>query len=273
VGGLARAFGAELKPLWLREELQWAPDLDELKRLVTPKTRLIAICNPNNPTGAVLEEKAIEEICAVAAHAGAWLLSDEVYRGAELDGRLTPTFYGRYERVLCTGGLSKSFGLPGLRVGWVVTTPEFADTLWGYHDYTTIAPTVMSDRLATRALAPARRDQLFERTRHILRKHYPVLRDWAGRHRDLLTHIPPAAGAIAYFGLRARLGQGGWNTAELAEALRVRKSVLLVPGEQFEMPGYLRIGYGYESNRLRRALERVDELLAEKAVPRAAASD
>ena len=261
VGGLAEGLGAKVKPLWLREELRWAPDLDELRRLLTPKTRLLAVCNPNNPTGAVLSEEAIRGICAAAAKVGATILADEVYRGAEFEGGMTPSFWGRYERVVCTAGLSKAYGLPGLRTGWVVGSPELVERLWGYKDYTSIAPTMLTDRLAALALEPKRHQLLLARTRAILQRNYPLVRDWVGRHPDVLTHIPPVAGAIAWIGCGGR-----WqNTSRLAEALRVRKGVLLTPGEQFAMASYLRIGFGGEASHLQEALARVDELLAEEA--------
>ncbi len=262
VAGVARGFGAVVKPLWLREELRWAPDLDELDRLITPKTRLVAICNPNNPTGAVLNEKAIAAICAAAAKVGAYILADEVYRGAELNGEMATSFWGHYDRVVCTAGLSKAFGLPGLRTGWVVGPEKLVDKLWGYHDYTSIGPTTLSDRLAALALEPARCARLLARTRRILRENYPVVQDWVGRHAGLLRHVPPSAGAIAWVGYR-----NAWKSDELAEALRARKSVLIVPGTQFEMGSYLRVGYGGSPRHLQQALERVDELLAEMPQP------
>src|SRR5579864_2093999 len=202
VAGLARGFGANVKPWWLREELQWAPDLDELKRLVSPRTKLIAVCNPSNPTGAVLSERTMDAICASAGKAGAWILADEVYRGAEFNGRTTPSFYGRYERVLCTAGLSKAYGLPGLRTGWLAGPAEMAEKLWGYHDYTSIGPSMLTDRIASLVLQPQRHAKLLERTRRILRENYPVISEWLRKHEDLFTHVPPHAGAIAWIGLR-----------------------------------------------------------------------
>jgi aspartate/methionine/tyrosine aminotransferase len=258
VAGLARAFGANVKPWWLRENHAWAPDADELARMVTPKTRLIAICNPNNPTGAALSENAMHSICATAQKCGAWILADEVYRGAEFSGETTVTFWGRYERVLCTAGLSKAYGLPGLRTGWVVGPPEMIEKLWGYHDYTTIGPTMLTDRLASLALEPERHARLLERTRRVLREHYPVITKWLAPHGDLFTHVPPRAGAIAWIGLQKK-----WNSAFVAEDVRAKKSVLIVPGEQFAMPGYLRIGFGGEEAVLRQALGRIDEWIVE----------
>lgn len=254
VAGLARAFGANVKPLWLREELGWTPDTDELANLVTSKTRLIAICNPNNPTGAVLSESAMQAICAAAEKCGAWILADEVYRGAEFSGDTTSTFWGRYERVLCTAGLSKAYGLPGLRTGWLVGPPDMVAKLWGYHDYTSISPTMLTDKLASLALEPARHRKLIERTRKILREHYPVVSEWLGSHKDELTHTPPRAGAIAWIGLR-----GTKASTAVAEDLRAKQGVLLVPGEQFAMSGYLRIGFGGNAAHLKKALGRIDE--------------
>jgi aspartate/methionine/tyrosine aminotransferase len=258
VVGLARGFGAAVKPLWLREELRWAPGLDELDKLVTEKTRVIAVCNPNNPTGAVLSEEAMKRIGAAADRVGATVLADEVYRGAELSGEETASFWGRAERVLCTAGLSKAYGLPGLRMGWVAGSAEQVEHLWACHDYTTISPAMLSDRLATLALEPKRRLRLLERTRGILKKNHRLVQEWVDRHPDLLTHVPPEAGAIAWVGLG-----GGWNTAELAERMRAEQGVLIVPGEQFEMPSYLRIGYGGDTNELREALLRLDRLLGQ----------
>ena len=260
VGGLSRAFGANVKPLWLWEEMGWAPHLDELRSLVTPKTRLIAICNPNNPTGAMLSEDAINAICAVAAKVGAYVLADEVYRGAEFEGGLTPTFWGRYERVLCTGGLSKAYGLPGLRIGWVVGPPGMVDTLWGYHDYACIAPAMLSDRLAAIALEPVRRGRIRERTRRIVREQHPIVAAWVKRHEGIFRHVRPRAGAIAWVGCPQH-----WNTVQLAEDARARKSVLIVPGEHLGMSGYIRVGFGYNGETVRRALDRVSELIMQAA--------
>lgn len=256
IAGLAPAFGACVKPLRLRAERGWSFDPDDLKRAVSAKTRLIAICNPNNPTGAVLERASREAIVAAAAKVGAWILADEVYRGAEFEGPETATFWGSYERVLCTGGLSKAYGLPGLRTGWVAGPVDIIERLWGYHDYTSIAPTVLSDALAAIALAPQRRASILKRTRTILNQNYPILKKWLDSHSDLFSHIPPKAGAIAWTGLRR-----GENSAELAEALRARKSVLIVPGEQLGLDAHLRFGFGGNPRQLEQALSRFDDYL------------
>jgi aspartate/methionine/tyrosine aminotransferase len=258
IAGIARAFGATIKPLWLREKLQWGIDIDELPRLIGAKTRLVAICNPNNPTGSVLKKEEREAIVAAAERVGAWILADEVYRGAEFDGPMTTSFWGGYERILCTAGLSKAFSLPGLRTGWVVGPPKMVEKLWGYHDYTSIGPSMLTDRLASVALEPKRRAWILNRTRETLLRNYPPLRAWLDRHADSFTHVPPKAGAIAWAGLRR-----GENSLQMAEQLREKKSVLLVAGEQLGMESFVRFGFGGDTEHLQKALARVDEWLRE----------
>jgi len=254
--GLVRAFGAEVKPLPLIEELEWAPDLDALERSVSPRTKLIAICNPNNPTGAILTDQEMERVVAAAQRVGAWILADEVYRGAELKRGITPSFWGKYEKVIITSGLSKAYGLPGLRIGWIVSTPDLVASAWSYHDYTTIGPGPASDMLARIALRPENRARLLQRTRTILNSNYPIIEDWA--HGAEFTFIKPQAGAIAY--LRYHLDIG---SLEFAERLRQEKSVLIVPGEQFLMGKYLRIGFGSNANHLREGLDLISNFVSE----------
>src|SRR5690348_11049675 len=179
--GLARGFGGTIKEWRLIEDRdagRWRADVKALEQLVTAKTKLIVICNPNNPTGARLTESELDAIAAVADANGSWILSDEVYRGAELDGVETPSMWGRSRRAIVTSGLSKAYGLPGLRIGWIVAPPELIASMWSYHDYTTIAPGALSDRLARVALQPERRAPLFERTRSILRRNLPLIEAW-----------------------------------------------------------------------------------------------
>lgn len=255
IGGVAEAFGATVKPMWLHERHGWNLDKDALGDLITPKTKLVAICNPNNPTGAVMSKEAMDTVCTRAADVGAWILSDEVYRGAEFDGNITATMWGRYERVLCTGGLSKVYSLPGLRSGWVVGLAEMIEKLWGVHDYTSIGISMLTDKLAT--IAMAKRQSILERTRRIIRQNYAVVRSWIDAQREF-RHVPPAAGAIAWVGY-----DGPWQSGVIVELLRTKKDVLLVPGSQFAMDKFFRIGFGGETGHLTRGLERFAELLQE----------
>ena len=258
IAGLARGFGATVKPLWLRESLDWGINVDDLPRLVTAKTKIIAICNPSNPTGAVLREDMRAAVLAAAEKVGAWVISDEVYRGAEFDDETTASMWGGYERVLVTAGLSKAYSLPGLRTGWVVGPAKMIEKLWSYHDYTSISPSMLTDRLASAALEPARRAWILNRTRETLRANYPALQKWLAERADIFSHVPPKAGAIAWAGLR-----DGRNSAQMAEELRAQKSVLLVAGEQMGMESFVRLGFGGDSEHLQKALGRIDEYLQE----------
>jgi aspartate/methionine/tyrosine aminotransferase len=255
--GLARAFGATVRqwPL-VNAGGKWSIDADALDALVSPRTKLIIICNPNNPTGARFEARDLDRVAAAADRYGSWILSDEIYRGAERDGRETPTIWGRSDRAIVTSGLSKAYGLPGLRIGWVVGPPAFVASLWSYHDYTTIAPGALSDALARRALEPARRARILARTRAILNRNFPIIADWLDAHGGLFTYSPPDAGAIVYARYHHAI-----NSTELVTRLREEKSVLIVPGDHFGMDHYLRIGYGEEPDYLRAGLDRVAELI------------
>lgn len=267
ISGIARAFGAIVREWPLAHDGgRWRIDLDALDRLVTRRTRLIAICNPNNPTGARFEATDLDAVAAVAARHGSWLLSDEIYCGAERDGRETPTIWGRYERAVVTSGLSKAYGLPGLRVGWAVAPPPLVASLWAYHDYTTIAPGALSDALARHALQRHTRARLLSRTRGILNANLPILSSWLDAYGGLFTYTLPDAGAIVYARYRHAM-----NSTELVTRLREARSVMVVPGDHFGMDHYLRIGFGDTSDYLREALARLAEGLADLGVaPRSA---
>jgi aspartate/methionine/tyrosine aminotransferase len=256
--GLVRGFGAALKPLWLKESLGWAPDFDELRTLVTPKTKLIIVTNPNNPTGAVLSGDSMSAIVEVAARVGAWIVADEIYQGAERVGKATPSFWGRYDRTIIVNGLSKAYGLPGVRIGWIVGPKELIAKTWPYHDYTTISPSILSDRIARIALSPVNREKILGRTRSIIQKNFSLLESWLNKRAELFSYVPPRAGAIAFirYALKA-------NSTELVTRLINEKSTLIVPGDHFEMDRYLRIGFGSEPAYLEHGLARVGELFAE----------
>lgn len=264
VAGLARGLGAAVRnwPLVPRvddaaeggTDVRWRADVEALASLVTNRTRIIAICNPNNPTGAKLGESDLDAICAVASRTGAWILSDEIYRGAEREGEETPSIWGRYERTIVTSGLSKAYGLPGLRIGWVAGPPTVVEALWGVHDYTTIAPGALNDRLARMAFA--RRERLLARSRGIIRSNYAIVRRWIEKRAGALSHAAPDAGAIVFVRYHHAI-----DSTTLVERLRDEQSVLVVPGDHFEMDGFIRLGFGSHPALLTGGLERIGELL------------
>jgi aspartate/methionine/tyrosine aminotransferase len=256
--GLMRAFGADVKTFSLKEDLNWNPDPDELKKLITPKTKIICVTNPNNPTGGRLSKEARETILELAEKAGAWVFSDEVYLGAELDRQTTQSFWGTYDKVVVSNGLSKAYGLPGLRMGWMVAPEEFIQKVWPYHDYTTISISAVSDRLAKIALMPEKRNEILERTRTILNDNIGLLMSWMGKQEGLFRCIPPQAGAIAFPRYHLDI-----NSTTLVDRIRETKSVLICPGDHFGMDRYLRLGYGEEKPKLEKALSLIEEAINE----------
>ncbi len=248
--GHVQNLGAQVRPFRLHEERGWAPDPAEIRSAIAPGTKLVVVTNPHNPTGHILADPMRRAIIDRTAEVGAWLLADEVYMGAERDGNTTASFWGGYDRLICVAGLSKAYGLPGLRIGWLVGPAPIVSDAWARHDYTTIGPSGASDHLATLALQPAVRERLLARTRGILRENYPVLEQWLRTFGPSFNWVAPQAGAICWARYRSRV-----DGETLVERVRAGQNVLLVPGEHFGMPGYLRFGFGNELPELRAALE------------------
>lgn len=259
--GLGRAYaeGVDTFHLVLREEngqRRWALDVDELRQVVTPKTNVILVTNPNNPTGAVLNEDEMEVVVETARRVGAWIISDETYRGAEVEGDTSPTFWGRYEQVVVTSGLSKAFALPGLRIGWAVAPEEMIEQIWIHHDYVTTTPGFLNDRLAAIAMEPVRREAILARTRKIIRSNLPLLEEWLNEYSHLFHYARPVAGAIAYFEYDFPI-----NSTTLIDRLRMESSVLLVPGEQFGLDKGIRVGFGYDIRKTMKGLALMEEMV------------
>ena len=259
IWGLSKNHGLEIQTFHLSEQNGWAPDLDELEAQVNEKTKLIAICNPNNPTGRILTEAEMDRIVAVAERTGAWILADEVYRGAtRASDEENPSFYGRYDKVIATGSMSKAYGLPGLRLGWAVGPLDVIDEIWARHEYTTISASMLSNHLAAIALSPEVRPRILARTRDYIRRGYPILREWMEEHPDIFSFTPPDAAAITFVRYHLDI-----NSTEFVERLRSEKSVLIVPGDHFGMDHFVRISFGLPHDYLVPALERIQDLIYE----------
>ncbi len=258
---LGRFFGDRTDTFRLKlRDGRWALDLEGLEKAVGPHTKAVMVCNPNNPTGAVLTEAEMEAVIEVAAHRDAWIVADEIYRGAEVDTDVTtPSFWGRYDKVVVTSGLSKAFAMPGLRIGWAVAPPEMIARIWERHDYTTLTPGMVNDRLAAFAMRPDVRENILARTRAIIRANLPRLEEWVYAH-PMLEYVRPVAGAIAYAKVDLPM-----KTRDLVERIRTEQSVLLVPGEMFGVKRGIRFGFGYDIEHTLKGLARVDETLASVA--------
>jgi aspartate/methionine/tyrosine aminotransferase len=258
IWGLAHNLGLEVRTFSLKEDNGWRIDPDELQAAVTDRTRLIAVCNPNNPSGHILSAEEMDWVVQAAQSCSAWLLADEVYAGAErLQEEVTPSFWGRYERVLAIGSLSKAYGLPGLRLGWVVAPPQTAGELWARQDYITISTTWLANQLGEYALRPAVRQRLIARTRRFIRDGYAKFDSWLVRHPDLFDLVPPQAAAIAFVRYRRRI-----SSQALVDRLRQEQSTYVVPGAHFGLDHHLRLSYGMPAEILNQGLERLYRVLS-----------
>jgi len=257
IWGIAKNHGLRVKTFPLIENEGWAPDLNVLENIVSSDTKLIAVCNPNNPTGRIMTEAEMDSIIAIADRVGAWILADEVYSGAErLTDTQTPSFYGRYDKVVATGSMSKAYGMPGLRIGWVVAPQETIDEIWARHEYLTISATMLSNKLAALALSPEVRPRIIARTRSY--KGYPLLKAWMDRHPGMFSLTPPGAAAIAFVRYHLDI-----NSTEFAERLRAEKSTMIVPGDHFGLDGLLRVSFGLPKEYLEGGLDRIHSLVTE----------
>ena len=252
--GVARSLGAEVKTFRLRTEASWEPDWDEFELAVTAKTRLLYLSNPNNPTGSVLSDTAMRRIVDRCQQTGTWLLSDEVYLGAEIGASRTKSFWGMGDRVIVTSGLSKAYGIPGVRIGWIVGPADVIAACWSQHDYITIGPNKMSDRIARVAVDTQNRERCYARTGEILRHNLPIAREWARSFGDRLAWTEPAAGAIGLMKYASDT-----PSLSIAERVRVRQNTLIVPGTHVGIEGHIRIWLGGTEAYLREGLRRIGE--------------
>jgi aspartate/methionine/tyrosine aminotransferase len=257
LSGVPRSLQANVRTFRLRSEDQWEPDWDEFERAVTPHTRLLYLSNPNNPSGAVLSDQSMRRIVDRCDQTGTILLADEVYLGAELDGERTRSFWGMSDRVVVTSGLSKAYGIPGVRIGWIVGDPRIIETCWGQHDYLTIGPNKLSDMVARVAVTAGNREKLYARTRAILNENLPIITGWAEGFGGLLEFNRPRAGAMTLVRYLRDV-----PSLELAERIRVEQSTLVVPGTHVGLEGHLRIWYGGRQEYITEGLRRIGAVLS-----------
>lgn len=259
IWGAAKNLGVKMNSFRLREDHGWQLDLDELNQAVTPETKLIAVCNPNNPTGHILTSEEMDAIIQAADGVGAWILADEVYTGAErIQEEETPSFYGRYDKVMAVGSMSKAYGLPGLRVGWAVGPTETIEQIWRRHEYITLSTSIFSNELGALALSGHVRPRIIQRTRNYIRRGFPLLQQWINDQKDTFRLVAPQAAAIAFVRYHLDI-----NSTELANRLIREKSVLIVPGDHFGMDKFIRISYGLPQDYLTEGLERIRQLVTE----------
>ena len=248
--GVAEALGADVDYVPLLKKEKWEWDLDCLDEAVSNKTKVISICNPNNPTGSILNLEQMLKIVEIADRVGAYLLVDEVYIGAELGTKQTKSFLGMYEKTIVTSGLSKSYAHPGLRIGWIVSEKSIVEEAWAIKDYTTIASSSLSQHIAAKVLEPETISKLRSRTKVLLNKNLETFSKWVLPFSNHLSFLKPEAGGFAFVEYDMDI-----NSTDLVHDLRKNEGVFIVPGDSFGMDRYFRIGLGHESTGFSKGLD------------------
>ena len=243
---IPKSIGANVKILYLREENNWLPDLDELEKLVGKNTKIICMNNPNNPTGAVFSEKMQEEIVKIAKKSNAYILCDEVYRGLEHDSQISKSIADIYEKGISTGSVSKVFSLAGLRLGWIAGPSEIIEEVNHQREYNTISVGILDDYFAS--LAIENKDKIIKRNLCKILEGKKVLTDWL-KTEPQCDCIIPQGGTTAFVRYNMAI-----NSEDLCKKLENDTGIMLLPGSTMEYDGYLRIGYGNNSKKLKQAL-------------------
>jgi aspartate/methionine/tyrosine aminotransferase len=254
---LAHSAGAEVSRWHRRYADGWAHDLDALNELLRANTRVIYVNQPHNPTGTLMDRATLERVAQLAAERGIVLFGDEVYRELEHDpaDRL-PAACDLDARAVSLGSISKSYGLPGLRLGWLITRDAaLREAIMRVKDYTTICSSAPSEVLT--ALALRNRHVLLERNRQIVERNLLRLEEFFDRHSETFEWIRPSASPIGFPRVR-----GVGNVARFCQRLAAA-GVLLLPGSVYDEPDHVRVGFGRAN--LPEALAALESALAAPA--------
>jgi aspartate/methionine/tyrosine aminotransferase len=250
---IARSIGCQVTAWQTRPQDGWELDVDFLRQAVRPNTRAIVVNCPHNPTGYLMNRAKLSQILDIARERGMLVFSDEVYRGLEhYPADRLPAACDLYEHAVSLGVMSKTYGLAGLRIGWIATrSREVTAKMAGFKDYTSICNSAPSEFLA--AVALRHRDRIVQRNLDIIRQNLGILDAFFARHQGLFDWRRPRAGSVAFPGI-----------ATAAEAfcddLVERQGVLLVPGTCFDAgDDHFRIGYGRRN--LPDAVAKLDEYI------------
>lgn len=254
---IPESLGAEVELLWLREEHGYLPDLAALEAMLRPTTKLIAINNPNNPTGALMDRAMLSEIAALGRSVGAWILCDEVYRGTDQTGDgYSASMADLYERGISTAGMSKAYSLAGLRLGWIVAPKPVLEAAMIHRDYNTISVGCIDDYLA--ALALEHRDKILARAHRITRDNLAILAQWM-EQEPRMHWVKPKSGTTAL--LKYDLPM---SSRDFCLALLDEEGVMLCPGSAFDLEGTVRMGYACGTEVLQQGLARMSRFVARK---------
>ncbi|WP_459194249.1 aminotransferase class I/II-fold pyridoxal phosphate-dependent enzyme [Halosimplex sp. J119] len=229
----------------------WTLDPDDIADAVRPNTDLIVLNNPNNPTGKVHPQETVKAVYDLAEAADAYLLSDEVYRPLAAPEERVEPVASMGDHGISTCGLSKGWGLPGLRFGWLAGPADLVDAAWGWKDYTTISPSAFGQHVGRQAIE--REDELLAENREHVRGNRDLLAEFVAEY-DLDWHLP--AGATGFLTVPDEFESG----ESFCRAL-VDEGVVVAPGEAFDRAGYVRVGFGADRETLRDGLDRMGRVV------------
>jgi aspartate/methionine/tyrosine aminotransferase len=224
-----------------REDLRWGIDLDELASLITPKTKVIYVCQPNNPTGATFSEAELRALCELAGRRGIYVISDEIYRGLEWSGELSPSVANLYERGVTTSSISKTLGMSGTRLGWLASQDrQVIERCLNLKYYMTLhQQSRLDETVAMAALEPAKYWSLVRGTMEAARRNYEAVSGWM-ESNDVFRWVPPAGGFLSFPSYDLDLPSWDLCIQLLQEPYRT----YLIPGSCYGYEGHVRFGFG-----------------------------
>ena len=250
---LPKSIGADVKTLFLKEDNNWLPDVEELSHLVSKDTKIICMNNPNNPTGSVIPDEIMGRIVEIARENDVYILCDEVYRGLEHGGIISQSIVDIYEKGISTGSMSKVFSLAGLRLGWIVAPDEVMGNIIVQREYNTISVSAIDDYFA--AIALENKDKIIKRNLDIILNGKKILSDWVNDNSHI-SWIEPKGGTTALLKYDVDM-----TSVDLCQTLLGDTGVLFLPGSTLEMDGYLRVGYCSDIKTLQKGLNIFSEWL------------
>lgn len=251
---LAESKGCRLKSWRLRFENKFEPDFDELKRLITPRTRMVMVNFPHNPTGALVNIEQQKELIGAAAEVGAYLIWDTALAALTYDEAPLPDAHLLYERAISIGTLSKAYGLAGLRVGWCQAAPEVIEQFVHLRDYTTLYLSPLVELIAARAIERA--DDILRVRLPTARANLEILTRWVEAHGELIEWVRPRGGVTAFPRFRYIS-----NIPAFCRRLTEERGVMLVPGQCFSSENHVRLGFGGPTTAFQEGLNRLSHLL------------
>lgn len=264
-----KSLGAEVDLWKAQPEKNWIPDLEELKSLIKPNTKLIVINNPNNPTGAVLGKTFLEQLVAIATEHNITILSDEVYRPvfhsvSPIDKEFPPSLLSMgYKNVIVTGSMSKAYSLAGIRVGWIASrSSEIVEKIALARHYTTISVSGLDEQVAAYALSSATVHGLLARNIQLAKTNLALLERFVIKNEDECEWVKPVAGTTAFVKIH-REGKPV-DSVDFCKKLLEKTGVLFVPGTQCfgeEFKGYVRIGFVNQTEVIQKGLEEASKFI------------